>query len=292
MAIVLLGANSKLGSMLRFWANRTGANWLGQTRDGSGDLRWSGSFDDPSSGTVLREGSTVINMIGATSGDPATLNRLNVTFVQDLLHHAARNKVAHVVLASSAAVYGGHGSGVFAENSPLSSASPYGTSKIAMENAALTMGEIPGGPKITILRIGNVAGADALNTAAQRYVDTGTPMHLHRFADGSSPIRSYIGPHDLFRAVRALTNPPQNAVRVVNLAHPQPVTLADLAAAYRSHLFPSLAWTDTPAPDTALQRVELDTTKLATQVNFMPFDDPAESFAGQVADYVQGQGQT
>jgi len=280
---VILGANGKLGRILGFWAAKTGVSWITQSRNGSSDLLWSGNFDDPACDDVLQSGATLINMIGATSGDPDTLHHMNVSFVENLLLRAAKNNVAHVVLASSAAVYGGKGSGTFHEESSKNAAAPYGTSKIAMEAVAETCVRIPNTPKITILRIGNVAGADALIDAACRHSEAETPMPLHRFQDGSAPIRSYIGPQDLFRAIRDLSKSTDDPLRVFNVAHPQPVSLSDLATAYRSHLFPSLKWIDAPAPDEALREVVLDTARLTSHTNFMQHDNPADYLAAQAA---------
>jgi len=145
---VILGANGKLGRILGFWAAKTGVSWITQSRNGSSDLLWSGNFDDPACDDVLQSGATLINMIGATSGDPDTLYRMNVSFVENLLSHAAQNEVAHVILASSAAVYGGNGSGIFHEDREKIAATPYGTSKIAMEAVAEACVRLPNAPKI------------------------------------------------------------------------------------------------------------------------------------------------
>lgn len=277
----LLGANGKLGSILSTCVTQAGVGWRTVARSGGADVIWSGRFDDPAVDLALPKGGTVINMIGTAAGDAATLQATNVDFVSDLLEHATTRGVAHVVLASSAAVYGaGHGA-PFAEDSMPAPITPYGTSKLAMEQVAMNA---PPGPAVTILRIGNVAGADALLLAAKHHEALGRPVPLHRWPDGAAATRSYIGPLDLFGVVRAMTHPPHNGPpRLINVTHPQAVTLDDLLAGYRKHLIPALEWIDQPAPDTIPQRVTLSADKVQGFVNFSISDTPADALAQQVA---------
>lgn len=282
MTVTILGSNGKLGAVLASHARREGLGWRCQARTAAADFNWSGDFDAVPD-NLFAQGGTLINMIGTTKPDAAVLHDTNVRFVQDLLAKAAQSGVAHVVLASSAAVYG-DGDAPFDETAPLSPMAPYGNSKVAMEQAALAFGTIAS-PAITILRIGNVAGSDALSRVAQSRNADGTQMHLHRYEDGSAPVRSYIGPHDLFRAIKALTVPHEGAPRIVNITHPQPVALDDMLYAYRACIWPNLRWVDAPVPDGIPKVVTLSADKVQRFVKFDKYPKPAIAFVRQAADH-------
>ena len=279
----ILGANGKLGRILAHFASRTGVGWRTQARVGTPDVLWSGRFDDATTKQIFTKGATLINMIGHTGTDETLLQDTNVRFVKDLLHTAAEAGVAHVVLASSAAVYGAGRGEPFLEDAHKQPITPYAKSKAAMEAVAQTFAAGKVAPAITILRIGNVAGADALMTSARRHTALGRPMPLHRFADGSVPVRSYIGPDDLFDAILALSAPHDGPPRIFNVAHPQPVPLDGILNAYRSDVLPDLRWIDTPAPDHTPNRVTLSADKVQHFVNFDEYNNNATAMARQVA---------
>lgn len=194
--------------------------------------------------------------------------------------------VAHVVLASSAAVYGAGGAAAFDEDAPFNPSTPYGASKVAMEHIAAASYAIHESPAITIARIGNVAGVDALTAAAKRHIAAGKAMPLHRFEDGTTPLRSYIGPRDLFAAIHALSTPHGGPPRTVNLTHPQPVTLDSVLTGYRAHVLPNLEWVDAPVPTGTPHSVTLSTQKMRPYLEFQHYDDPADAMARQVAEYL------
>ena len=280
MGTTVLGANGRLGGMLARHAARAGLGWQLQRRTGPDGLLWSGDFADPATDRIFTEGSTIINMIGYTGADETALDAINVRFVKDLLHHAANRGVAHVVLASSAGVYGAGDGTPFHETDALAPLSPYGASKTAMEDIAHAQSD---GPRITILRIGNVAGADALLAAARGFVAQDRPMTLHRFANGHAARRSYMGPQDLAEAIAALAQQDNGPFTTLNVAHPDPVFLDDLLAGYRTHLLPTLTWEDAPAPDAVPASVVLNVDALQTLFPMVATQDPADAFARQVA---------
>lgn len=284
MTTTILGANGKLGVNLSRYARLNGLNWQRQARSGAADVIWSGRFDDPAVDQIFQPGATLINMIGYTGADEAQLYQTNVKFVQDLLAKAAQAGVAHVILASSAATYGVGSGTPCEEDARLHPQTPYGASKVAMEQIATASYALHESPAITIARIGNVAGADALTFAAQRHLADGAPMPLHRFDDGSAPQRSYIGPRDLFTAINALTEPHHDKPRIVNVTHPQPVALDDLLTAYRTHLMPDLKWRDMAAPDTTPREVILSTEQAQNFVKLETYDNHADALARQVAE--------
>lgn len=279
MSTTILGANGRLGSMIARVAQTTGAHWRTQSRKGPADVIWDGDFSR--AGDLFIKGSTVINMIGETGQNTTLLHALNVQFVADLLQHAKRAGVAHVMLASSAAVYGAGDGTPFAETDTPAPLNAYGISKVEMEKVAAHFKD---GPAITVLRIGNVAGADALTAAAKDHIPRGKPMPLHHFEDEQTPVRSYIGPRDLFRAIRDLSAAHDDGLRTVNIAHPEPVSFKALLTAYKEHVLPDLGWVNAPAPETTPRTVTLDTTKLRKVTNFMTHPDTAGALAHQVAE--------
>lgn len=284
MTSTILGANGKLGAILSHFAARAGLPWQTQARDGSADIMWSGDMHDPAAGRIFTKGATLINMIGQTATTRDGFQDSNVRFVRDLLSKATQTGVAHVVLASSAAVYGAGDETPFVEDTPLHPVTPYGISKATMEDVAHTFSKDNDAPAITILRIGNVGGADALSAFAERHIAAGTSMPLHRFTDGTAPLRSYIGPRDLFNVIRALALPHKGPPRVVNVTHPQPLALDAVLNAYRTHLMPDLRWVDTPAPIEALRSVTLSTENVQKYVSLAKYGDPADAMARQISE--------
>lgn len=284
MTTTILGANGKLGAMMAHFATRAGLGWRTQARTKGADVQWSGAFDDPAVDQIFAQGATLINMIGYTGPDEALLHDTNFHFVKDLLANAAKAGVAHVVLASSAAVYGAGNGTPFDENDSLRPITPYGVSKSKMEEVARSFSATSASPAITILRIGNIVGADALNAVANRHVKACKPMPLHRFPDGSAALRSYIGPRDLFDVVRVCSKPHEGPSRVINVAHPQPVTLDAVLSAYRTHQIPDLKWINMPSPDGIPHRVTLSTLRAQSLVDFREYDNPADAMVQQMAE--------
>ncbi|MBZ4022581.1 hypothetical protein CKO11_08940 [Rhodobacter sp. TJ_12] len=176
-----------------------------------------------------------------------------------------------VFVASSAAVYGAPtGPAPFGEDDPPVPVSDYGRAKAAMEAA---LADHPG---VTVLRIGNVAGADAL----LGFAPEGVPRRLHILSDGIGPRRSYIGPQALVRAlargVRLSVFAEQAKLPArLNLALPGVVPMEALLRAAGAD------WVAEPAPDSVIPRVELDVTR-AIALGLVP-EDPA-SAARIVAD--------
>ncbi|MFW8637290.1 NAD-dependent epimerase/dehydratase family protein [Cribrihabitans pelagius] len=160
---------------------------------------------------------------------------------------AAGEPGARVLLASSAAVYGSQ-PGLLDEAAPLAPANAYGAAKAEMEQRAQALGAALG-VAVTSLRIGNVAGFDAILGGWR------PGFRLDRFADGQSPRRSYIGPACLARVLAALLARP-GLPAVLNLAQPGAVEMAALLTAAGR----GFSW-QAAAPG-AIPAVELDTARL------------------------------
>jgi dTDP-4-dehydrorhamnose reductase len=157
-----------------------------------------------------------------------------------------------VLIASTQAVYGPQ-AGPLSESAPCAPNSVYGAAKLAMEQA------VKGRPGVTCLRIGNIAGTDALF----RSMAAG-PVRLDQIAAGQGPRRAMIGPVTLAHTLLALLEtdlPP-----ILNLAQPGLVDMADILRAAKA----DWRWQD--APDTALAELELDVSALAGLVHVPPAD--------------------
>ena len=118
-----------------------------------------------------------------------------------------------------------------------------------MEERGVALGAALGVP-VTALRIGNIAGIDAILGGWR------PGFALDVLPGGGTPRRSYIGMGDLAQAladvVAAADLPP-----ALNIAAPGPIAMGDLLDAA------GLEWTPRPAPETVIARVALDTARLA-----------------------------
>jgi UDP-glucose 4-epimerase len=198
----------------------------------------------------------------------------NATIAQACLTAAQAAGIGKVLIASSSAVYGVNDGTPFAETDALHPVNDYGRAKRTME-AALAPFRAQG-TQVCALRIGNVAGADALllNLAA------GGVVQVDQFADGAGPLRSYIGPLTMARVMASLTT--QVLPEVLNLAAPHPVAMNDLAQAARAN------WSWHPAPATAHQRITLDCRRLTA---LCPIDKACSTAQAMVDEWQLLRGQ-
>jgi hypothetical protein len=253
--LLVLGSTGRLGGFLRrAWpfALRGGLRPVWQARDGRpGCLGWD-ILADPAPPWA---GGVVLVLAGGRQ-----VPDINTAVALRALRAAADQGGRHVFLCSSAAVYAG-GAGLH-EDTALAPVSDYGAAKAAMEAAALDWQARHGGPGLTVLRIGNVAGADALLGARRA-----GPVLLDPTPDGRGPVRSYIGPMTLAGVLAQLcTQAAAGAAlpRVVNVALPRPVAMADLAAAA------GLPWQWGPVNPAVIPEVALDTGRLQALVKLPP----------------------
>jgi len=194
---------------------------------------------------------------------------LNIALAEATLAAAYAAGISRVLLTSSSAVYGVPSSDVsLCETDAPHPINAYGRAKLAMEAAcAPWRGR---GMEICCLRIGNVAGADVLllNGLA---AGPQNPLRIDCFADGSGPVRSYIGPETLARVTAALAAHPGKLPDLLNIGAPEAVAMAGLASAA------GMEWRWQEAPQAAIQRITLDITRLASLYSFAPSDsDPVE----------------
>jgi nucleoside-diphosphate-sugar epimerase len=264
--LLVTGSTGRLGGYLRrLWpfALKGGLRPVWQARDGRpGCLGWD-ILHDPAPPWA---GGVVLALAGGR-GEPD----VNTALALATLRAARAQGARHVFLASSSAVYA-PGADLGEDTSPAPP-NAYGAAKLAMERAALAEGGVP----LTILRIGNVAGADALLGRASGEVV------LDPVNDGAGPIRSYIGPVS-FAAVLArlaqLAAEGRALPQVLNLAAPRPVSMRALLEAA------GLPWRAGPENPAAVPVVTLDTARLQALMRLPP---PASQPAGIVAEWRQAQ---
>jgi UDP-glucose 4-epimerase len=195
----------------------------------------------------------------------------NRRIAETVLQAAADAGVERVLLASSQAVYGAGQGLAMAEDAPTQPVNAYGAAKLAMEQAVDRFRTA--GMDLCCLRIGNVAGADAMLVNAAQATDQ-APVVIDQFDTGESPIRSYIGAGTLARVLTALLTAPGRLPPVLNIAAPGPVAMADLVrAAGRPFVY-------RPAPPTAFARILIDCSRLNALFAFSSADsDPAAMVA-------------
>ena len=249
---LVVGASGRVGRLLaRAWALGGLAPTL-QHRGAALPLDLPQIEWHPLAGASLESGRfrAMIVLAGAVRGDLA----LNTQLAETCCAAAVQAGIGQVLLASSSAVYGVNGGLVCREDTPCLPVNDYGRSKLAAEAVANRWRAR--GLAITALRIGNVAGADALLGGMR----PGQPTKIDCFADGTGPVRSYIGPITLADVLAKLLG--QDLPPVLNIGAPRPVAMADLAQAAGAD------WQYQPAPATAYQRITLDCSLLARHHRF------------------------
>jgi UDP-glucose 4-epimerase len=199
----------------------------------------------------------VFVFVGATGhGDPAQM-ALNVSLVEHAMQAAAAAKIPRVIVASSAAVYGGGTGRPFRESDTLAPVNGYGAAKQDMEKRCSARAHALG-IEVCILRIGNVAGADALLGNAVNWRSGDAPVQLDIYPDGTGPRRSYIGPKDLASVLKGLALCPAPLAPVINIAAPDAVAMDALLDAA------GIDWLPRKVAASPLQNIVLDCVLLET----------------------------
>ena len=257
--VLVLGASGRLGRLLRAgWRGRLDVAPLWQYRGAAppdGALVW-----DPLAAPVPDLGriDAVLGLAGVVAGDAAALAR-NTDLARAACAAGAAIGARRVFLSSTAAVYGA--GGPHPETAAPDPRTDYARAKHAMECA------VAGIPGCTVLRIGNVVGADMLAGAAARGAVT-----LDRFAEGRGPRRSYIGPGTFADVLAGLVHRAVAGAALpglLNFAAPGAVAMEALLAAAGHD------WRWRPAPATALAELTLDVTRLGGLVPLAPADPAA-----------------
>lgn len=259
-----MGASGRIGRMvMRHWrlAPPAGLRVVAQHRSMGTGMQWS-PLDGPEQlidfaaahGKIA--GLIVLSGVTLESGGDLSVN---AKIVEAAINAAVAAGIDRLLVASSSAVYGiGHGM-AHVEDGLTLPANDYGRSKLVAEQVCINAQE--GGMDICILRIGNVAGADALLLNAAR-ATSAAPLRLDQFADGRGPQRSYIGPATLADAFASLASYSGALPRHLNIAAPKPVSMESLAIAARA------SWHFVRSSDTAFQTITLDCSRLNSLHHF------------------------
>ncbi|APG49368.1 NAD-dependent epimerase/dehydratase family protein [Phaeobacter porticola] len=298
---LILGASGRIGGILRHqWAS-AGADlrWQRRARPDGAETEVQGwhVFDplaDPEAlAEAARGAAAILCLAGPVPGGAAGHDLSARQLVQHRdLALAALEAAAHVrdagagagvetgtgaprvLLASSAAVYGA-APGSLSEDTPLAPVAPYGAAKAEMEQAAQARAaEL--GLEITLFRIGNIAGLDAILGGWR------AGFCLDQLANGQTPRRSYIGPRTLAEVLAALLRCP-DLPQVLNIAQPGAVAMGDLLQAA------GLEFARRPAPAQAIAEVQLDVARLIGLLAAQPVpaaDLPARLPVATAADLV------
>lgn len=253
MGIVVLGAGGQLGRLLRPVFPRA-ASWVMRS---DVDI-----CDAAALQAALVGADAVLCLAGVTPARPEPM-ALNTDLAIRTLDAAKAAGAGRVFLFSSASVYG-RASGVQGEDSAAVPLSPYGVAKLDMERATHAHAH----PK-TVLRVGNVAGADAILGGWR------AGFTLDTFEDGTTPRRSYIAPVRL-ACVLADLCVARDLPPLMNVAAPGSVQMGALLDAA------GLAWRPRPADGETIGEVTLDTARLERFTAFEPSDSTPD---GIVADW-------
>ena len=268
--VVLLGATGRLGNMLRsFWPKR-GDLILHSTKQRLGfecfDL-----LQGTDALARLSEGARMVICLPGVTPAAARATGASLTQNTDLalaaLEGAAAAGAGRVLLASSAAVYGAGGE-AHRETCPCFPISDYGQAKYVMEGKAAATAKQLDQP-LTIARIGNVAGADAI------LGDWHHGISIDKLADGRTPRRSYVGPATLANLIYQLSLR-ADLPDILNIAAPGTVEMGALLDAA------SLPWTPRAAGPGVIAKVELCTERLETYISFAP---ESKTAAGMVREW-------
>lgn len=275
--ILVIGSTGRIGTMLRsVWgqntAQGTGATFAYQTRHRQNvrgnDPVW--DILDPPPTSVTRQAPFDCMIVLAGIVPRAGVDfTLNTTIGQAAVAAASQLGIPRILLASTSAVYGNYSDAPLGEGHRLDPVNDYGRSKHAMEDACLSQAHAAG-LDLCCLRIGNVAGADALLLNGVALAQDKT-LQLDVFADGGTPLRSYIGPITLGRVLLSLARCTNALPDCLNIAAPHPVTMGALAQAA------DMPVTLRPTPTGMHQNITLDCTALTALHSFAPAaSDPVE----------------
>lgn len=255
--VLLLGASGRLGTLVRRGWPEDG-DLQPQTRTPDRGSLLCDPLAAPEKFADMMQGArAVLCLAGVTPAYAArhgTPLSVNAEIARACVEAAARAQAGRVFLASSAAVYGAPSAPV-GEDAACAPLSEYGAAKLEMEREALALAREVGQP-VTILRIGNVAGADAILQGWH------PDMRIDQFEDGRTPRRSYIGPLSLARVLHRLSRL-NDLPEVLNIAAPGAVAMGDLLDAA------GLPWQPRPAQAGALPHIELQTKRLEEHVGFV-----------------------
>lgn len=251
--LIVTGAGGRLGRILRaVWEDGVPFRPVWTGRGAGLPVQWDMLADSPKG---LPQGAVVLHLAGATPHGSHRAMRRNAALVPPLLRMCRETGARRLLFMSSAAVY--PTGGPWAEAAALAPSNPYGRSKAEAEALVRAQTHTP----VTILRPGNIAGADALlgpRGSGEILLD---PVPGQK----GGPLRSWIGARMLAQVLAALCQ--RDLPPVLNLAQSPPLPMADLLQAS------GLPWRYGATP-AAVPGATQDTALLQTILP-LPSADPA-----------------
>ncbi|WP_324751942.1 NAD(P)-dependent oxidoreductase [Roseovarius sp. Pro17] len=269
LKVLVIGGTGRVGRMLhRYWQAHPprGIAFSYQARRG-GDIIWNAA-DGPGALAAHGPFDRLLVLAGITPGEDDDLSQ-NAVIARTCHAAAAQMGAAHMLLASSAAIYGTAAAHPYRETDTPAPSSPYGKAKLEAERAV--QGQAP---PITALRIGNVLGADALMLNAAK-ASADHPLTLDQFIDGHGPLRSYIGPATLAQVLETLLHAGDALPEVLNIGAPAPIAMQTLLEVSGT------PYVMRPAPPDAVQIVTLECSALAARHRFDADASTARHMLGQ-----------
>lgn len=246
----MTGATGRIGRLVAAHADRPLIR-AGRRAGPGVDLVW----DLEGAAPALPKGAVILHLAARMSGEGDLLAE-NLAMLRAVMRAAEASGASRVLVASSAAVYGAQG-GPCREDGPVRPLSAYGRTKLACELAARGWAErVP----VTVLRIGNVPGADALLGQGRQ-----GPVTLDPIPGGAAgPVRSWIGPAQLTEVILALAERREPLPPCLNVAGAPPVAMGDLLTAA------GIDWQFGPARAGVVPRVVLCTRRLQAMLPQVP----------------------
>ena len=204
--------------------------------------------------------------VGESVAKPLSYYQNNVTGTLSVLDAMAQAHVRHIVLSSSATVYGEHGVPPMSEDAPLSATNPYGQTKVMMEQIIRDVAVADKDLRYAMLRYFNPVGAHPSGQIGEhprgipnnlmpyvQQVAIGLREQLSVFgddyptADGTGE-RDYIHVMDLARGHVLAVNHllAGNHSFTVNLGTGKPVTVLQMVQAFEQASGKPIAYTIAP----------------------------------------------
>ena len=204
--------------------------------------------------------------VGESVAKPLSYYQNNVTGTLSVLDAMAQAHVRHIVLSSSATVYGEHGVPPMSEDAPLSATNPYGQTKVMMEQIIRDVAVADKDLRYAMLRYFNPVGAHPSGQIGEhprgipnnlmpyvQQVAIGLREQLSVFgddyptADGTGE-RDYIHVMDLARGHVLAVNHllAGNNSFTVNLGTGKPVTVLQMVQAFEQASGKPIAYTIAP----------------------------------------------
>jgi UDP-glucose 4-epimerase len=183
-----------------------------------------------------------IHHIPTCERNPHLAMDINVVGTQTLLDAAAKHRVGHFVLASSAAVYDWSDSALIEDETPLKATDVYSTGKLANEHQVADWAAGTGG-KVAIARIFNLIGHDDPNShlvpevLAQLTIENGCVKTPRVRLGNTLPKRDYTHADDGARGVLAILDHMENGrqVEAYNIARGEERSVVEIVEMIGRH---------------------------------------------------------